>query len=761
MTPALVLALTVVLNGKPAVSVSVPPAAHPATRFAAETLTNMFCRLTGAQVPIVEGMADGTPLVRLDPAFAELAETDAYEVRPEGKGAVIRAGNPKGLLNGVHRWLECNTDIIWPRPKDDFTVCSVSPTLELKDYDYRDRPAFKLRYFGRGSNPLWNTRNACTVECGLLKATKRNAKWEREREEMRRLGAFETWYDQFTGGHNMLRAWFSPAEHFSEHPEYYMLVDGKRVDNANGNLCETNPEMVAAFTESVLKKIAMLPETCREVAILLQDNNQTCQCPNCMKDIVLADGTVVRNGDPDFKSTRFFLFFNQVARAVAKVRPNLVIRQYAYIHLSVPPRCLVEPNVKLMWCPYPRNMRGSVVEDPTNAKWKERLDGWLAKTPNLYFREYYFCGCIYYPRPMADTAAVDLRYIAAKGVPDVYTDAGVDADSTTRKSSAYHLTWPMSEFYDMVGVEAWTIQKLFWDPSLDPQMLRRTYLTRTFRESAAEMIEFYDLIRTGWYSDSLPSGWGDNACQSAARYIVKTGLSEKCRSALARAAAKAARPEQKAWIASMQAILERWNREAPNHVAGEAKCPLDEQVTFPDFDFEGTAWQKATRLPEFLLRNKKRTKDPQHGACWIKNDGRAFLFGFRLPKDPTTICVERQKSGKESFPNYDHVEFLLSHPTDGFYQFAFDPDGNRYEAKGSDATWSCAWELKTRRTDAGWEAVVRLPFASVGFEPTVNAKVRFLPLYMYRFPDKKKTVVSWGAGSTSTPASWGEIEAEF
>ena len=67
----------------------------------------------------------------------------------------------------------------------------------------------------------------------------------------------------------------------------------------------------------------------------------------------------------------------------------------------------------LKLCPYPRNMRYSIVEGPANAKWKARLDGWLANTKHIYLREYYFCGCIFYPRPIADSAAVDLRSWAA------------------------------------------------------------------------------------------------------------------------------------------------------------------------------------------------------------------------------------------------------------------------------------------------------------------------------------------------------------
>ena len=53
MTATFFLAVALVLNGTPTVSVVVESDAHPATQTAAIELTNWVCRITGAELKVV------------------------------------------------------------------------------------------------------------------------------------------------------------------------------------------------------------------------------------------------------------------------------------------------------------------------------------------------------------------------------------------------------------------------------------------------------------------------------------------------------------------------------------------------------------------------------------------------------------------------------------------------------------------------------------------------------------------------------------
>ena len=113
-----------------AVSVIVVDAdAHRTVKFAAKELQNYFHLIAGAapdvrnKLPddgktssIILGTAD-SPLVKkfIGENSAEL-KYDGYAVAAKGNIVVIYADNPRGVLNGVHRFIMKHTDFIWVRP---------------------------------------------------------------------------------------------------------------------------------------------------------------------------------------------------------------------------------------------------------------------------------------------------------------------------------------------------------------------------------------------------------------------------------------------------------------------------------------------------------------------------------------------------------------------------------------------------------------------------------------------------------------------
>ena len=110
----------------------------PATEWAHEEFTNYTARIFGAAPKVAFVLPDaavwGTPPCRLEAAcaarppyrpedfaddFAALKGTDGYAVRRRDDTIFFIADCPRGHVNGVHRWLEKNSDIIWPRPAKD------------------------------------------------------------------------------------------------------------------------------------------------------------------------------------------------------------------------------------------------------------------------------------------------------------------------------------------------------------------------------------------------------------------------------------------------------------------------------------------------------------------------------------------------------------------------------------------------------------------------------------------------------------------
>lgn len=730
----------------------------PASRWAYDELTNMLKRITG-EVPEVSIVLPGSvDAAMFSGDLDALADNDGYAVRKRDGRLYFVASCPKGHVNGVHRWLERNSDVIWPRPAGDPCFFTKKPLSEFKDSDYIDVPAFRIRYFGGGARDnetrRYLTRNAMNPMGGYGEVLKNDP------DSARKYGMIESYRDVFGGGHDMESRWFPRSEYFAKHPEYWMLVDGVRWTGLRSNFCESNPDFAAAYSKSVEEKIRGLPPSVKVISINMEDSRITCQCENCLAPIRLDDGTVVTTDDAAYRSTRFFIFFNKVARHIAKIRPDLQILQFAYMHLAVPPKVKVERNVTLKFCPYPRNMRESVVEGPSNANWRKRIDGWLDNTPELYWREYYFCGCIHFPRPIADTAVTDLRYIRKRGVREVYTDSPGRFGDNDENNAMYGLNRPRREFYDMNGMEAWVMQKLFWDPGQDPQTLRREFLSRTFGPAAVHVGEFYGLIRDSWNSDSMPSSFSDNPLRSAAHYIVGKGIADKCQNALAKAESLADLPERKAWIAAMRKNLKEWIDEAPNYSVGEIRIPFLKAKSAPTFDFSDEVWGRAAKFPVFRLLRSKRAEDLSGSRVRMYSDGRAFVIGVEVDKgDHPPVVVKR--AGGEAFPRGDKTEFSFVSKQGGYYQFAFDCIGQKYEAFGLDSSWSCDWQVKVQSCRSKWMAVARIPFDAIGFAPHVDPKLRFLPMFSIVGTEKRTRSLSWQGGVPHAPASWGEIVVDI
>lgn len=734
-------------------------AVHPATQWAREELERHSSAIFGSAIKadfLLPGDTDGFAA-----DFAALKDTDGYAVRRRGDGIVFVADCPKGHVNGVHRWLERNSDIVWPRPSGDmcFFTRSEKKLPEL-DCDYIDIPVFRIRYFGGGApdgeTRRYLARNAVSPTAGLGTSN------STAQAEMTRYGTIGGYCDVYGGGHDMETRWFPRKEFFKDHPEYWMLVNGARWTGNHSNFCETNPDFVKAYAKSVMDKISGLPPQVKIISVNMEDSTITCTCASCLKPITLPDGTVITKDDPAFKSTRFFIFFNEVAKAVAKARPGMKILQFAYQHLAIPPKVPVERNVILKFCPYPRNMRESVMDGPSNAKWRERLDGWFANTPELYWREYYFCQCISYPRPMADTAAHDLREIAKRGVKYVYTDSPSRNGDGDRIITMYSHNRPAREFFDMCAMEAWTIEKLFWDPTLDPEKLRAEFLRRTFGPASAHLAEFFGMLRDSWYTENTLSRFNDNATRSAATFIVAKGLAGKCRAALAASEAAADLPERKRWIGAMRDILSRWIKDAPNYVECEISVPTlkTSESTADGFDFSSGSWSKGTTLPSFKLTRGGRSMDKTATKTVVFSDGEAFNIAFDVRKRGKLRLRRTEDAGEYLVGDRGEVAIALNGT---YYQFAFGAGGDSFASKALEGRFTGEWSVRTKVVPGGWRAVVRIPFASVGFRPVADPTVRFMVSVTYSHGNARSQGLTYSLGGASphTPKTWSELRVEY
>ncbi|MBP5638914.1 MAG: hypothetical protein J6X55_05525, partial [Victivallales bacterium] len=264
--------LTVVLNAadfkvtenhKPLVEIVVLKAVHPTVMNGAKELATWIEYISGAKLEIREGTPDADKaaiVLAVNPDFdfaiedlKAIGTKDGYSVRLKGNHLFIIATRGKGILNGVYRLLQKNTDIIWARPNKEFgTIATPNPTIVFKETDYLDIPKFIMRGWQcepfREEHDLWLVRQ--------------QSAWTSHMDVPRKRLRTEWFDDMFmcAAAHNSIRLYMPESKYYKDHPDFYAMLNGVRLQpSKNGSmltqLCYTNKEMTAEFIKNFDKLV--------------------------------------------------------------------------------------------------------------------------------------------------------------------------------------------------------------------------------------------------------------------------------------------------------------------------------------------------------------------------------------------------------------------------------------------------------------------------------------------------------------------------
>lgn len=744
-------------------------------QFAAKELQNYLRLITTARYPIqhnadpaiwkptifVLGTKDSPimkPYLEKGAAARDVKKLkdDGYAVFKRSNKILIVGNNPRGVLNGVHRFIYKHTDFIWVRPYKELAIYTESPTLKLEVKDYVDNPKFRLRGWGA------NGRLAQRCEEYFMYVSRLGNNWAPGGSDSSILGREldHGFVMEFGGGHNMSTRWLPGKKYGSTNPEYYMLKNGKRVVKYPTQLCYSNQKMTDTFIKETLAIVKTLPDYYSSINIMIDDTPAFCECPNCEKPIKLADGKVITKNTEGYKSTLFFMFLNQVARAVAKERPGLDIKCFGYFFTAVPPAIPVEKNIRISFCPYVRNDKQTLF-GPTNEKWLKRTNRYAEMSPSLMWREYYYCGRKSF-RAMGNVIATDLRHINKRGIRMIYSELSNGGDRPGYPEGGKG-GFTEHDFYNMAGPEFWTINMLFWDPEQDPDELRNEYIKRTYREAAPAMMKFYKYLRDSWVNDPTPAAFNDDYRNDMGDYVVSKGLTEPCRAALAEAAAAVKDPRSKKQLELLTATFESWFKQAAAAPKAKAEVPKADIRQFPGFDFDSGVWAKANKIEPMTRMGNANEMHKIPTDVKVIHNGETLYVGFRCPYIGK---LEANKvSRKDKWPSGDHVEIFLSNEVDGYYHLAFncyaDGENGIYDAMGTNAKWSCKWEAKTRIKDGEWRGVAIIPLKSVNIKVEQNNKVKAL---FYRARPKRVDIPkdytehsAWSGGQVHSASSFGQL----
>ncbi len=745
--------------------------------YAAQELQTWIGNITGAFVPVLKKCSgESNVKIFIGREFAAkdyrkdlgaIGGTDGFAVRTareaDGTTKIFVFGVvPRGTLHGVCELLERNTDIIWARPDPVIgTVYGRTENLPVKDADFIDIPKSRFRgwqwiYHSPSGETEWSSRN----------------RMNRLRMDQPKFAGMFT-----SGGYGHgIQRYIDPKVYFGSHPEYYPEINGKRTP-AGQQICLLAYEMIPEFLKNMREEIKSDYRKVRKPAqvridffnLSTADNWRVCNCAKCTAPFRTEDGKTVAPEDPAFRSSQYYTFINKIAREIGKSHPNVVIGVYAYIFTSQPPPFKLEKNIRVNYCPFVMNEKVPIYDDQTNGLWHKYLDRWAEMCRMVYVREY-LGWANKFPRSQEYRIQKNGLYYLKHKVLEYSAEHPVDI-----VSKAY----PLSDAtWDVSGMSAWVISRLWWNPEQDIEKLRNHYMARTYREAAPYMKVYHDLLRDSFYSSKLPSIYSDELLPMVSTYIIKPGLTERCRAALEKALAAAVHPVSMELISRQLKHFNNWiaNAKADKTVRMSVPCSSAKDILD---SFDSDIWNNAAQTDDFVVadqgeRHGKKAKFRTAAKLLHDRENLYIYFDCHAPDMAALKGNVAPGGGVEAIPRGDVMEFFLGHAATGvYYQFMFDCGNENgagdvlFDAKGYDSSWNGTWKRRVKRYPDKWSAIVKVPLDEIGLNITENNRLLFQAVRGKSYDSGTRTpkgeprmlreMASWNGGWVHQMDSFGEL----
>ncbi len=368
--------------------------------------------------------------------------------------------DPAGLMFGVYDLLE-QLGVRWYLPTELGEEIPRTPTIRAGWMDHAENPDFILR-------DMW------LAYAGRPEAEKQ---------------AYRTWarHNRMGGvraqmGH-ALGYIISPEQYGDTHPEYFPLIDGRRLipqQRHNWQPCTSNPEVVRIAAEMAREAFGRDPGLW---CFSLSPNDGYggwCECENC----VALDPPEYRDDARRGKARRMLVFANAVAELLAQTHPDRRVCFYAYAPTVEPPTDLrAHRQVAVAIAHYGAvgdNLRPIAdPASPRNPRFIPLLAGWSQVTDQIFAREYWTA----LVPEMDGIARVAAAWALAEDIP-WYRDHNVIGFS----SEALPI-------WGSCGLNFYLAAKLMWDADADVDALLDDYFTGMYGPAAEPMREYFETIR--------------------------------------------------------------------------------------------------------------------------------------------------------------------------------------------------------------------------------------------------------------------------
>lgn len=373
---------------------------------------------------------------------------EEFIIRTKGGRLLLAGGRPRGTLYAVYRLLQDELGVRWYTPW--FTHIPKRESLSLRALNARGKPAFEYRdpFWFPAFDGDWAARNGSVSQSARLK--------EKHGGQVTYKGFVHTFYPLVP-----------PEPYFKTHPEWFSLVNGKRVGE-NAQLCTTDPMLRDFIVERVKVWLRETPDA-NIVSVSQNDHAGACECPRC---------AAVDEREGAHPGSLLELV-NYVAEKIEPEFPHVLVDTLAYQYTRKAPKTLrPRRNVIIRLCSIECNF-AKPLTDPSNAPFARDIRDWHRLTDRLYIWDYTTDFSHYLlPFPNYYVLGPNVRFFHRNGVVGLFEQGAYQSFSG-----------------EMSEMRAWVLAQLLWNPYQDDRKLVREFVEAYYgRPSAPFFLQHLDLI---------------------------------------------------------------------------------------------------------------------------------------------------------------------------------------------------------------------------------------------------------------------------
>jgi hypothetical protein len=437
-------AFVFVEKGGPAAVIEIPEGAGEPERRAAEILQSSIQKISGALLPVrtaVEPVREGVAAIGFPASSlpSEIApqvpslRRDGFLLATSQRNLYIVSGGGRGAVYGVVHLLE-----------KYFGCRMYSPGVAV--FPHRDEVILGCTF------EIDNPANEIRIVYGEFALDPDYRDWMR-------LQIPDEFYGTGYYVHTLqkLVPW---QTYFASHPEYFALVNGKRVIDQP---CLSRPEVFDIVVSKLRDEMASQPE--KKIWSVSQNDNSTyCQCPDCLK-------AIEEEGSPAGPIIRF-------VNRVAALFPDKTISTLAYQYSRPAPRLTQPaPNVQVMLCTIELNRSRPIDNDTSSRSFIRDIRDWSRISGNLYLWDYtvnfsHFVS----PFPNLHVLQPNIQFFYRRGVRQHFqqTNTGPGHESSELKS--------------------YLLARLLWNPDIDAKAVMNEFLEGYYGKAGPFIRRYIDAL---------------------------------------------------------------------------------------------------------------------------------------------------------------------------------------------------------------------------------------------------------------------------